>query len=266
MNQGFKLLFLLKKGHVSKKGTLPVYVRITIDGKRIEWSIQKSCEPSKWDQDKGRAIGTKTEVIQLNNYLNTIQHDILDVQHEYALRKEPLDVSVFRKRFIEKEEEVFQTIIKVYQEHNDQFEKLSGTEYSWGSFKKFKTALVSLKNFISWKFKKADVGLNEINHQFITDYEFYLKSEQGMQHNSAMSNMKKLKKIVRICVANDWMTKDPFKSYRITTQETFRNFLLMGELENLISKPFSMSRLDQVRDIFVFSCYTVSQRGTPSML
>jgi integrase len=68
--------------------------------------------------------------------------------------------------------------------------------------------------------------------------------------------MKKLKKIVRICVANDWMTKDPFKSYRITTQETFRNFLLMGELENLIVKQFLISRLDQVRDIFVFSCYT----------
>ncbi len=98
--------------------------------------------------------------------------------------------------------------------------------------------------------------LKEINHQFIKDYEYYLKAVQRVQHNSAMGNIKKLKKIVRHCVANEWIKNDPFRSYRITTQETFRNFLLMGELENLISKEISISRLDQVRDIFVFSCYT----------
>ncbi len=71
-----------------------------------------------------------------------------------------------------------------------------------------------------------------------------------------MGNIKKLKKIVRHCVANEWIKNDPFRSYRITTQETSRNFLLMGELENLISKEISISRLNQVRDLFVFSCYT----------
>ncbi|HEY4937072.1 MAG TPA: phage integrase SAM-like domain-containing protein, partial [Puia sp.] len=73
----------------------------------------------------------------------------------------------------------------------------------------------------------------------IKDYEFYLKAVQGVQHNSAMGNIKKLKKIVRHCVANEWIINDPFRSYRITTQETFRNFLLMGELENLVSKEIS---------------------------
>jgi site-specific recombinase XerD len=256
MNQGFKLLFLLKKGRISKKGTLPIFARVTIDGKRIEWSLQKTCEPSKWNQDKGRANGTKTETLQLNSFLNTIQGAILEVQNEYALRKKQLDISAFRSRFIDKNEKQIQTLLQIYQDHNDQFEKLTIAQYSWGTFKKFKSALYSLKKFIQWKYKKPDVNLNEINHQFIKDYEFYLKAIQGMQHNSAMGNIKKLKKIVRHCVANDWITNDPFRSYRITTQETFRNFLLMGELENLISKEISISRLDQVRDIFVFSCYT----------
>jgi hypothetical protein len=77
---------------------------------------------------------------------------------------------------------------------------LTVAQYSWGTFKKFKSALHSLKKFIVWKYKKQDVELKEINHQFIKDYEFYLKAIQGMQHNSAMGNIKKLKKIVRLSV------------------------------------------------------------------
>ena len=66
----------------------------------------------------------------------------------------------------------------------------------------------------------------------------------------------RLKKIIRQCVANDWLDKDPFKSYKITTKETHRNFLMEDELETLIKKNISVPRLDQVRDIFLFSCYT----------
>ena len=57
-------------------------------------------------------------------------------------------------------------------------------------------------------------------------------------------------------MANDWLDKDPFKSYKITTKETHRNFLLNDELELLMNKNLPVQRLDQVRDIFLFSCYT----------
>src|SRR5690606_8389610 len=61
----------------------------------------------------------------------------------------------------------------------------------------------------------------------------------------------------RICVANEWLDKDPFKSYKITTTETSRHLLLQSALETLNNKHFNVRRLAQVRDIFLFSCYTV---------
>lgn len=125
-----------------------------------------------------------------------------------------------------------------------------GLEFSYATFKKFKTALKSLKAFIQWKFNKQDVYLTQVNHQFITDYEFYLKTVQKLQHNSAMNDIKKLKKIIRLCVANDWLDKDPFKSYKITTKETHRNFLLKEELEALINKKITVQRLDQYETYF----------------
>lgn len=71
-----------------------------------------------------------------------------------------------------------------------------------------------------------------------------------------MGNIKKLKKIVRYCIANDWLDKDPFRSYKISIKETHRNFLLKNELQTLADKKISIVRLDQVRDIFLFSCFT----------
>jgi len=172
------------------------------------------------------------------------------------LRNEPVTATQVRAKILHTSQEKKHSLIEVYQYHNDQFEKLVGSEFSYGTYKKFKSALKSLKAFLEWKFKKNDVYITEVNHKFITDYEFYLKSVHKLQHNSAMVNVKKLKKILRQCVANDWLDKDPFKSYKITTKETHRNFLLKDELETLLNKNISVKRLDQVRDIFLFSCYT----------
>jgi integrase len=126
---------------------------VTTNGERVEWSVQRNCESSKWNQKTGRTSSTKEEAKALNQYLDIIQGNIYQVQREVV-------------------------------------------------------------------------------------------------------NIKKLKKIVRLCVANDWLEKDPFRSYKITTKETHRNFLLKEELEAIIKKPLSIQRLDQVRDIFLFSCYT----------
>ena len=256
MTQNFKILFFLKNGKRSNQKSLPIYVRVTINGERVEWTCQRNCDPAKWNQQTGRATGNKDETKCLNQYLDVIQANIFQIQKEYALRNEPVTVSQVRAKILHKNEEKKYSLIEVYQYHNDQFEKLVGSEFSHGTYKKFKSALKSLKTFLEWKFKKPDVCLTEVNHKFITDYEFYLKAIQNLQHNSAMVNVKKLKKIIRQCVANDWLDKDPFKSYKITTKETHRNFLMKDELEILLNKNISVQRLDQVRDIFLFSCYT----------
>jgi len=256
MSQNFKILFYLKKGRNRNEKSLPIYVRLTINGERAEWTCQRNCDPVKWNQHTGRAIGNKDETKILNQHLDAIQANIFQVQKEYTLRNEPVAAAQVRAKILHETEEKKHSLIEVYQYHNDQFEKLVGSEFSYGTYKKFKSALKSLKNFLEWKFKKQNVYLTEVSHKFITDYEFYLKAVQKLQHNSAMVNVKKLKKIIRQCVANDWLDKDPFKSYKITTKETHRNFLMEDELETLIKKDISVPRLEQVRDLFLFSCYT----------
>ena len=147
-------------------------------------------------------------------------------------------------------------LVEIYNYHNLQVAALVGKEYAPGTLLRFKSALASLEAFLGWKFNKTDISLKHLNYQFLTDYEFFLKAVRGLQHNSAMGIIKKLKKIVRQCVANDWMEKDPFMNYKVKTYETHRAILLEEELNRIAEKQLPVERLAQVRDIFLFSCFT----------
>lgn len=166
MNQSFKVLFILKKGKRSNLKSLPIYVRVTIDGQRVEWSVQRSTEPgSKWNQATGRANGTKEGVKNLNAYLDAIQGNIYSLQKEYTLRSEAITAEQLRAIILHKSQEEMYTVVQVYKYHNDQFQKIVGLEFANGTFKKFKSALKSIEMFIKWKFNKSDVYLSEVNHQ-----------------------------------------------------------------------------------------------------
>lgn len=114
----------------------------------------------------------------------------------------------------------------------------------------------SLASFIKWKYGSEVYPIAKLAHQFVTDYEFYLKIVQKVQPNSAIGNIKKLKKIVRLCVANDWLDKNLFIAYKITSRETHRSFLTSDELTLIVQKDLINKRLSQVRDMFIFSCFT----------
>jgi Arm DNA-binding domain len=88
MSQSFKVLFYLKKGNGKKEGILPVYVRLTVDGKRVEWSVQQNCDETKWNKQAGRMYGAKGEAKKLNLFLDAIQAHIFDIQRDHALCKE----------------------------------------------------------------------------------------------------------------------------------------------------------------------------------
>ena len=256
MAQNLKLLFILRTGRKKTSRILPIYARVTIEGKRAEWSIQREWDSTKWDKKTCRPIGIKEEAKALSRYLDTLQANIFEVQRDYALRRQFLSSEAVKSEIQFKKEDQKYSLIEVYQYQNDQIRQLVEIEYSAGTYRMFKSTLKNLKSFLEWKFKRPDVKLTDVNHKLITDFEFYLKTVKRLQHNSAMGNIKKLKKIIRICIANDWLEKDPFRSYKITAKETHRQFLSREELQVLESIPISSIKLDQTRDIFLFSCYT----------
>lgn len=231
-------------------------MRVTIEGERFEFATQRKADPEKWDSKAGRLVKSKKEETrQLNNYLDMLQMKVFEAHRELLTIGEEITARKVRNLLLGIENDDSKTLLDVYREHIEEIKALLGKEYAPGTLKRFKAALSSLEAFLQHR-KETDVLLSDLTHKFITDYEFFLKSVRNVEHNTAMGIIKKLKKIIRICVANDWMEKDPFMNYRVKIRETNRPFLLQDELEKIIALKFTAERLANVRDIFVFCCFT----------
>jgi hypothetical protein len=148
-------------------------------------------------------------------------------------------------------------LMEIFQHHNQQMKKLiSAEDYAKGTLVHFETTYKHLQDFLEWKFKQKDIDVKRINYEFIADFEFYLKAEKKLGHNTTMKYLGDFKKIVLLCVKYDWLPKDPFLGYKLARKEVVKDFMMTEELDAIAQKKFVSARLMVVRDIFLFSCYT----------
>jgi site-specific recombinase XerD len=255
MNTTFSLLFYLKKPKTYQSGNIPIYARITLNSQRAEFSTGRDCHPDKWNSSSGRASGTKEEAKALNNYLDTIQAKVYEAHRQLLSSCELITAETLKNKYVGKSEKP-RSLIKIYEDHNKQVEALVGNEFAPATLKRYKTSLSHTTDFLKWKFSVSDIDIRKIDHAFITDFEFYLRSECKCNNNSAVKYIKNFGKIVRLCLANGWLEKNPFVNYKAKIKEVERPFLNEEEIQAIINKEFKIDRLDFVRDIFIFSCYT----------
>ncbi|MFP5080713.1 phage integrase SAM-like domain-containing protein [Pedobacter sp. JCM 36344] len=107
-----------------------------------------------------------------------------------------------------------------------------------------------------YKFKVTDLEVSRVDNHFITEFSFYLRVKGGCANNSAVKHLKNLGKVMRICVANKWIQLDPFAGLKNKVTKVERAILTERELETLADKVFPIARLQVVKDVFVFCCYT----------
>ena len=255
MKTNFSLLFYLKRPKNYEKGPIPVYMRITVDGKRSEVTTNRECEPSEWSTGAGRAKGTREKVRSFNAYLDNLQTKVYDACGLLANAEVDITAESIKNLFIGKVEKPHM-ILEIFTEHNRQMEALVGDEYASGTLERYQTSLKHTKDFLEWKYQKLDMDIKRIDHEFITNYEFYLRSERKCANNSAVKYIKNFKKIIRICLANGWITKDHFVNYKAKVKQVDRIYLNEDELQKITNKEFATNRISQVRDIFLFSCFT----------
>jgi len=253
--QTFSQRFIIRKSKSNRQPNSSIYARINVNGSRVEISANRHCEPDKWDHAKGRLIGRTEQARELNDYLNTVELRVYELHKEQIAAKATITGKSFKSAFLGEDEKP-RMLIEIFEHHNDQFKALVGKDYAVNTYKKYYTCLNSLKSFLNWKFKKSDIAIETIGNQFINDFEFYLKTERNIQHNGVMGDIKKLKKVVRQCVANGWLDRDPFMNFKIRMKETTREILHEHELNKMEEKIILTDRLSIVRDIFLFSCYT----------
>lgn len=255
MFKTFSILFFLQRNKVTKDGRAPIYLRITVNGKRSQISIKRKVDIEKWNTEAGKVIGKSLEVKEINRYLTSLEHKIFKIQQKLLDDNRQITAQLIKNIFTGKAEKQ-KMLLKIFQDHNNQVERLVGKDFAIGTLERYKTAKKHLQAFIKLEYKLEDINVKDVNHKFIHGFEYYLKTERSCSHNTAIKYITNFKKIIRIAYANDWISKDPFYNWKARLKTVEREFLSKEEIEMLVTKELSVKRLNQVKDIFVFSCFT----------
>lgn len=251
----FHHIFFLKKPKTYQDGPVPIYLRITVNGKRAEISVNRTVEPAKWITGAGKVKGNSEDIKKFNAYLDTLQSRLYDA-HQALLREGKIITAESLKNKYTGAGDRQRMLIPIFKKHNEEIAALVPQEYAAGTAERYKTSLSHTIEFLKWKYRVTDIDIREINHEFVTDYDFFLRSVHKCANNTTVKYIKNFKKIIYICIANGWLDKDPFVNYKPRLKEVERPFLSEEELQAVAEKVFVSARLNQVKDIFLFSCFT----------
>lgn len=253
--QTFSVLPIVRNNRMNKFGKVPIFIRITVNGKRQEISSKQWVDAKLWDSRKGRVKGNKEEARIINQHLDYIRTKLNSIYNELEKNGQLITAIALKESFQGKTVSQF-TLMEAFQYHNQRMEAQIGKGYAKSTYTKFLTTLKLTQEFILHNYKKEDLYLSELRYQFITDFEVYLKTVRNCAHNTTMKYLTNFRKIINMAVVNEWTDKDPFVKFKASKQEVKRDYLSEEELERMSNKSFQFDRLNIVKDTFLFCCYT----------
>lgn len=251
----FSILFFIKKSKLLKNGEAPICLRITINGQRAEVQIKRSIEVSQWNSNKECAIGKERKHQELNHYLETVRTKVLRIHRELEQDGKPITAEILKRHFYG-ENDTPKMLLEVFREHNKKYRELLDKDVVLGTVLRYERTVRYLEEFMKEKYRFSDIPLKDINHEFVKEFEHFIKTEKDCAQNATVKYLKNLKKIIRNALVNKWMDDDPFVEIRFHQTAGNREFLTEEELNKLIEKEFTIPRMEVVRDIFVFCSLT----------
>ncbi|MGS2763177.1 site-specific integrase [Sinomicrobium sp. M5D2P9] len=252
----FTVIFFTRKSRSNPK-QLSIYVRITINGKRAEISLRRAISNKDWDNNKSRGRGSSQKVRMLNVYLDEVYNRLLECHKELLEEDKFISSEAIKSRYLGEDDnsKTLRELI-VYHHENMVFVLKRGTMKNYYTTEKY------LYKFLLKKRRLKDIYLKQLNYEFVTDFEHFLRNYRNSKkqlmlgNNGVMKHLERFKKMVNLAVKLEWMHKNPFNQFQLKYQKYDRAYLSEGELELLEGTEFKNERLQRVKDCFVFSCYT----------
>lgn len=257
VRSSFAILFFIRESRIRKDGTASIEVVLTVNGERCAFSTGKRVKSCNWDKAKQQVKGKDEEAQSLNNYLKAIKAKLYQKEAELLDRGFIITAELLRDAYFDKVESLKEkTLFEVFEEHNQEQEKLVGNGVSKATYWISVYTVRLLKEFVQQKYKREDLYLRELNLNFIQSFHSFLRIDKGMAQNSSTKHLKLLKKIVNLAVANSYMTTNPFITYKIEREPVEIDFLDEEELRKIINFDTPLPRLERAKDMFLFGCFT----------
>lgn len=254
LEQSFGLAFFLKPS-TRESNSRYLYLRVTVDGIRKEISTKRSWDPKRWDGKSERAIGTKEDARALNSFIDTMIMKInqfkMDLMYTEKTITSQRIIDFILGRVVSKA-----LLLEEFLSHNEEMLLLVPADYAMATYKRYTYTRDHVKSYIAYKYNVEDVELRDLDYDFISGFELYLKTVRNCNNNSSLKYISCLRKIIFRAMDKSLIPTDPFRAFKRKKTKTLKNPLSLRELIALEKQFFSTQRLTTIRDIFVFQCYT----------
>ena len=255
--ESMKVLFFIRKSRLKKNGEAPIFLRVTINGQLDEVRIQRSVPLKLWDNVKERSKGKDRSSTELNSYIEALKVRLYQIHKELLCREALITPKNLLIKLFSKEERhlVLQTMRKCI----DDWTSLIGTEYQPSTISRYNNCYESLQTVIKDFYKKEDITFHELSGEFIDRFEMHLRTVRKLSQNTLTKYMSCFRKFLELARENGWLELDPLAGKRkrlFRKEETCPTFLTLEELKQIMEKDFSTTRLNTVKDFFLFCCLT----------
>jgi len=248
--------FFVKK-YKAKNNQVPIYVRISLDGKSVDVSLKRAIALDSWIVEKGQAKGTRPEIKAVNAHLDQVRAEVTNAYNQLKFEGKALGADAVKNKFcrIEPSEH---TLIGLIEYHNTYLRGF----LEWGTMKNYATTRKYIQNFLKEMMKVSDIPLSKLSYSFLADFELFLKSlkpkdhHKPCGHNTVLKHIERLRKMINLAIRNEWLERDPFAKFQARFVRNDRGFLTQEELAAIEAKETKILRLQWAKDLFVFSCYT----------
>lgn len=255
MKSIFRVVFYLRSNYVNKEGKTSVMLRIYLNNERLSLgSTGISVKSSQWDKEKERIKGRTTEALNTNLQLDNIASGLQSIFRRIEM-SDVVSLERIKSEFLGKKEEI-DTLMQLFEKHNGDVAKQVGVSVGKATLQKYNVCKRHFSEFLEKQYKRSDIKLTELTYVVIREFDLYLRTEVGQNPNTATKTMKTFKTITLLGQKMGVLLHDPFMNHRIHIEPVNRGFLTDEEILPIANKDLGISRLELVRDIFIFSCFT----------
>ncbi|MAM29590.1 MAG: integrase [Flavobacteriaceae bacterium] len=249
------ILFLFQKSKINRKGEGPIRCRLTYNKKRKVFSTGIFIKPDDWNKTN-QEVDNSQNADYFNKELNLIKTKLYESflflqvnQAEFTLE------DIYRRYKGESPKKEF-GVVEVYNLYLARVSKLIAIEIKQATYDKYVESLNHLKRFIKWKFNKNDFELRVLKASFLEEYEYYLKTEPKLAISTLNKAIQRFRRVIKYAISEEYLLRDPFVLYKPKKHKKKIIFLTDEELKSLEKYIFKIKRLERVKDMFVFCCYT----------
>lgn len=255
MKSIFRVVFYLRSNYVNKEGKTSVMLRIYLNNERLSLgSTGIAITASQWDKDKERIKGRTTDALSTNLQLDNIAGGLQAIFRKIEM-SDDLSLERIKSEFLGKKDEI-DTLMQLFEKHNTDISKQVGIFVSKATLQKYNVCKRHFSDFLDKQYKRNDLKLTELTYLIIREFDLYLRTVVGQNSNTATKTMKTFKTITLLGQKMGVLLHDPFMNHRFHLEPVNRGFLTDEEILLIANKEIGIPRLELVRDIFIFSCFT----------